>query len=160
MKRVERHNYHKVDNEWKVLSTYFVEFEPFKFTQENIDIVSNLIRKNLTKDLVEKKYKSQNDSNPMYGHCYHVTQAAYYLFDTDKLVPYSAIDDRGEPHWWLQYEDQIIDITADQFKVRGVNPPYKKGKPSKWYGWRNRPHKKSLKLIEKVIKNKDLVPLY
>jgi hypothetical protein len=160
MKRVERHNYHKVDNEWKVLSTYFVEFEPFKFTQENIDIVSNLIRKNLTKDLVEKKYKSQNDSNPMYGHCYHVTQAAYYLFDTDKLVSYSAIDDRGEPHWWLQYEDQIIDITADQFKVRGVNPPYEKGKPSKWYGWRNRPHKKSLKLIEKVIKNKDLVSLY
>ena len=160
MKRVERHKYHKVDNEWKVLPTYFVEFDPFEFIKENIDIVSNLIPKNLTKDLVEKKYKSQNDSNPMYGHCYHVTQAGYYLFDTDKLVSYSAIDDRGEPHWWLQYEDQIIDITADQFKVRGVNPPYEKGKPSKWYGWRNRPHKKSLKLIEKVIKNKDLVSLY
>jgi hypothetical protein len=68
------------------------------------------------------------------------------------LKPYSAKDDRGDTHWWLQDGDTIIDATAEQYTFRGVKPPYDKGKESKWYGWKNRPHKKSLILIKRVTK--------
>ena len=31
----------------------------------------------------------------------------FFLMDTDKLVPFSAVDFRDEKHWWLQWKYNI-----------------------------------------------------
>ena len=46
--------------------------------------------------------------------------------------------------------DEIIDITAEQYDMFNFDPPYDKGKETKWYGWKNRPHRKTQKLMLKV----------
>jgi hypothetical protein len=87
----------------------------------------------------------------MYGHCYHSTQALFYLLDTDKLVPMSGIDYRNDTHWWLQDGETIYDVTADQYYSVGQVPPYATGKKTAWYGWKQRPHQRSLNLMMKVL---------
>ena len=37
------------------------------------------------------------------------------------------------------------------------DPPYEKGKKTNWYGWQNRPHKKTLELMKKVQPEASLV---
>ena len=88
----------------------------------------------------------------MYGHCYHTTQAMYYLLDTDTLDIMSAIDWRGDKHWWLRDREtnNDIDMTVEQYYGIGKEPPHKDGKISKWYGWKHRPHGRTLKLIKKM----------
>jgi hypothetical protein len=73
----------------------------------------------LTPDLLTKKYREENVRNPMFGHCYHSTQALFYLMDTDKLIPMSGIDYRNDTHWWLQDGETIYDVTADQYYSMG-----------------------------------------
>ena len=43
------------------------------------------------------------DQQILWNHCYHSTQALYYLMDTDKLVPMKG---KRETHWWLQDDDK------------------------------------------------------
>jgi hypothetical protein len=110
-----------------------------------------LIKRNLTPDLLTPKYREENGSNPTYGHCYHSTQALFYLMNTDRLVPMSGKDYRGEYHWWLQDGERIYDLTAEQYYSVGKIPPYHSGKKSKWYGWGQRPHQRSLDLMIRVL---------
>ena len=42
------------------------------------------------------------------------------------------------------------EITAEQYDAFDYDPPYQKGKESKWYGWKNRPHRKTQKLMNKI----------
>jgi hypothetical protein len=111
----------------------------------------NVIQTQLSPDLLTKKYREENVTNPMYGHCYHSTQALFYLLDTDKLVPMSGIDYRNDTHWWLQDGETIYDVTADQYYSVGQVPPYATGKKTTWYGWKQRPHQRSLNLMMKVL---------
>ena len=71
----------------------------------------------LTPDMVTKKYREENAGNPMFGHCYHSSQALYYLMDTDRLEQMSAIDYHDCSHWWLRDKitNEIFDITAEQY---------------------------------------------
>jgi hypothetical protein len=147
MKTVERHRY----KDKKIFKTRRLTFDPYRYSEANMSLVMGSIRKNLTPDLLSTKYREDNKTNPMFGHCYHSTQALYYLMDTDSLIPMSAIDYRNDPHWWLQDGDKIYDITADQYYSVGKLPPYENGKPSKWYGWKQRPHQRSLNLIVRVL---------
>ena len=55
-------------------------------------MVMEKIANNLTPSMITKKYREENKSNPMFGHCYHSSQALYYLMDTDVLEQMSAID--------------------------------------------------------------------
>ena len=71
--------------------------------------------------------------------------------DMDSLVPMSGEDYREEKHWWLQCDDTIYDCTADQYYSVGQEPPYNKGKKSKWYGWKERPQQISLELMIRVL---------
>ena len=151
MKLVERHRYNK-DKE--IFQTRTLSFEPYNYSENNMVLVMGLIRKNLTPDLLTPKYRSENLTNPTFGHCYHASQALFYLMDTDKLVPMSAIDYRGDHHWWLQDDSKIYDITSDQYYTVGKLPPHDKGKQSKWYGWQGRPHQRSLNLIVRVLGDK------
>ena len=147
MRTVERHRYQgKI-----IIQTRRLVFLPFRYTENNMSLIMGKIAKNLTPKLLTPKYREENLQNPMYGHCYHSTQALFYLMDTDVLVPMSAKDYRGDYHWWLQSGDKIYDVTAAQYYSVGQLPPYETGKPSKWYGWGQRPHQRSLDLIVKVL---------
>ena len=150
MKTVQRHRYANK----KIFETRTLTFEPYWCSEYNMCLVMGLIQKNLTSDLLKhKKLMYKGDPNKYYGHCYHSSQALYYLMDTDKLVSMSGEDYRGEKHWWLQYEDRVYDCTAEQYYDKGKLPPYHNGKKSKWYGWKQRPQQISLDLIVRVLGN-------
>lgn len=148
MKVVERHRY----NGDTIFETRSLRFVPFSYEPEVVNSVVKTIAEQLTPDLLTKKYREENVKNPMYGHCYHSSQALFYLMDTDKLVPMSGIDYRNDTHWWLQDDDETIhDVTADQYYSVNQVPPYATGKKSVWYGWKQRPHQRTLKLMMKVL---------
>ena len=135
----------------KVFQIRKLTFEPYIYSEYNMCLVMGLIKHQLTPDLLTPKYRLENQTNPTYGHCYHSTQALYYLMNTDKLVPMSGIDYRGDYHWWLQDGERVYDVTADQYYTVGKLPPYHQGKKSVWYGWGKRPHQRSLDLIVRVL---------
>lgn len=150
MKIVERSRYNK--NE--IISTRYLEFEPWEFNENNMGLVMGLIQRNLSDDLLKHKkllYPEDRGKVQYYGHCYHATQALYYLMDTEELVSYSAKDYRGEKHWWLQYEDRVYDATAEQYWTLGKFPPHDRGKKTHWYGWKGRPQQVSLDLMVRVL---------
>lgn len=151
MKIVERHRYDKNT----IVETRTLKFQPYSYTEKNMCLVMGLVCKNLTPKMLggRKKlmYPEDIKTNPMYGHCYHASQALFYLMDTDELVPMSAEDYRGEKHWWLQNGDRIYDVTEGQYYSVSKFPPHDKGKKSKWYGWKQRPQQVSLDLIVKVL---------
>ena len=96
MKTVERHRY----RDKEIYQTRRLVFDPFDY--KDINMVMEKISYNLTPNMVSKKYRKENESNPMFGHCYHSSQALYYLMDTDVLEQMSAIDYHHEAHWWLR----------------------------------------------------------
>ena len=148
MKKVERHKY---DGD-TIIATRTLEFDPFPY--EYIEDVMKKIECYLTPDLLShKKLKYPEDviKYRFYGHCYHSSQALYYLIDTDKLVPMSGEDYRGEKHWWLQHGDNVYDCTAEQYLDKGELPPYNTGKKTNWYGWKQRPQQLSLNLMKTVL---------
>ena len=148
LKRIERHSY-KGNH---IVGTRIVIFEPYSYS--DINLVMSLLKLKLTPDLLSRKklmYPQDKLTNKYYGHCYHSTQALYYLMDTDKLVPMSGKDYRSEVHWWLADEEKIYDATANQYLDKGQIPPYNEGKRSKWYGWKQRPHQSSLALTIRVL---------
>jgi len=148
MKSIERHSYNGND----VISTRRLVFNPYSYSE--IDLVIELIQNNLTPDLLKNKklmYPGDRMNNKYYGHCYHSTQALYYLIDTDQLVPMSGEDYRGEKHWWLQVRERILDVTSEQYYCVNESPPYNSGKKSKWYGWKQRPQQITINLMKRVL---------
>ena len=147
-KIVKRHRYK--DNE--IIETRTLIFEPYPYS--DINLVMSLLKLKLTPDLLSHKrlkYRQDLLTNKYYGHCYHASQALYYLIDTDRLVPMSGEDYRGENHWWLQDGNNIYDVTADQYYIKSKVPPHSKGKKSSWYGWKQRPQQISLNLMKRVL---------
>jgi len=152
MATIERHRYKKVNNKWEIFETATLHYEKISYNEETILKYKQKIINALTPDFLSKKYKEENKKNPMYGHCYHATQAMYYLLNTDALESCTAIDYKGTQHWWLKDKNNglIIDVTEDQYFSVKEKPPYDKGKIKNWYGWKNRPHKRTFKLIMKL----------
>ena len=146
MKFVERHRY----KDKKIFQTRTLKFNPYPMTE--IELVMGLIVSNLKPEMVSKKYREENATNPMFGHCYHSSQALFHLMDTDVLEQRTAIDYHDEAHWWLvdNTTDKIYDITADQYYHVGQTPPYP-GKKKPWYGWKQRPHQRTLDLMTLVL---------
>ena len=146
MKNIHRHKYK--DN--KICETRTLTFNPYPCSE--IDLVIGLIQDNLTSDLLkQKKLMYKGDANKYYGHCYHSSQALYYLMDCDTLIPMRGEDYRGEKHWWLQDGEKIYDCTANQYIFVNQSPPYDVGKKSNWYGWKQRPQQISLELMKRVL---------
>ena len=152
MKEVIRNSY---DGD-KIVKQRILTFKPYSY--DEIDVVIQKIQDNLSPDLLKSRkklmYPSDLLTNKFYGHCYHSTQALYYLIDTDRLVPMSGEDYRGEKHWWLQDGNNIYDVTVDQYYIKSKVPPHSKGKKSAWYGWKQRPQQISLNLMKKVLTNR------
>ena len=144
----------KVYEEWAAKVLYG---EPYKYP-DDLEELTKLIHKNLTIDLCPPRFREGNIANPMFGHCYHSTQALYYFFKDANLKVMSAPCDVAGSHWWLMDEDdKIIDITQDQYLSVGTKPPHDKGKETKWYGWRNRVHARSLVLMNRVQPTSELI---
>ena len=152
MKSIQRHRYKNKE----IFQTRTLTFDPYPYSK--IDEVIGLIKDNLTPDLLKgrKSLMYPNDllTNKYYGHCYHATQALYYLMDTDKLVSMSGEDYRGEKHWWLQDGEKIYDATAQQYYDKDQQPPYSNGKKTSWYGWKGRPQQVSLNLVVRILGDK------
>ena len=152
MKEVVRNSY---DGD-KIVKQRILTFKPYSY--DEIDVVIQKIQDNLSPDLLKSRKKLMYPSdlliNKFYGHCYHSTQALYYLIDTDRLMPMSGEDYRGEKHWWLQDGDKIYAATVNQYLDKKQNPPYNEGRKSKWYGWKQRPHQITLELMKRVLTNR------
>jgi hypothetical protein len=147
--KVIRHRYKKEGGEWKNFADWILEYNQYDYPKD-LEKVSQLILNNLETKFCPKKYREKNKTNPLFGYCYVSTQALYYFFKDKNLTIMKAVCEIADAHWWLQDGDTIIDITADQYTSVGRKPPYDKGKETKWYGWKNRPHKISLELMNKV----------
>jgi len=149
MKILERNRY---SNGKTIIETRVLEYEPWSL-DEIYDVI-NLIQKNLNLDLLKHKrllFPDDKGVNMYYGHCYHASQALFYLIDTDELDSMSAEDYRGEKHWWLQHNETVYDCTAEQYWSVNQNPPYDVGKKTKWYGWKGRPQQVTLDLMKQVL---------
>ena len=151
MKTVERHRY---NGNKVIFQTRTLTYNPYPMTE--IESVMGSIISNLTPELVTKKYRAENATNPMFGHCYHSSQALFYLMDTNVLEQRTAIDYHDEAHWWLvdNTTDKVYDITVDQYYNVGQTPPYVDGKKKPWYGWKQRPHQRTLNLMVRVLGNR------
>ena len=151
IRTVERHKYDKNT----IIETRRLIFNPYEYTEKNMCLVMGLISRNLKPELLKGRkklmYPDDIKTNPFYGHCYHASQALFYLMNTDQLIPMSAEDYRGEKHWWLQNGERIYDITEGQYYSVNKFPPHEFGKKSKWYGWKGRPQQISLDLMVKVL---------
>ena len=149
MKNIQRHRY----KDKKIFETRTLSFDAYSYSE--IDLVIGLIQDNLTPDLLKGRkslmYPSDVLTNKYYGHCYHSSQALYYLIECDKLTSMSGEDYRGEKHWWLQDGEKIYDCTANQYIFVNQSPPYDVGKKSNWYGWKQRPQQISLELMRRVL---------
>ena len=147
MKTIERHRY----KDKEIFQTRTLTYNPYPMTE--IESVMGLIASNLKPEMVSKKYREENASNFMFGHCYHSSQALFYLMDTDVLEQRTAIDYHDEAHWWLvdNTTNKVYDITADQYYYVGQTPPYVDGKKKPWYGWKQRPHQRTLNLMVRVL---------
>ena len=97
-------------------------------------------------------------SHTMCGACVPATQAIFYAFDTNVLVPHRALDNDGMMHWWCKDKitGDVIDATASQYTDDRVIPPYKDGSKSNWYGWKGNAQIRSLRLLNRVMSDSQL----
>lgn len=82
---LERHRYKKSKNDWVIFETQNLEYEPYEYSPENIRLLSQMIRDKLNVKYLSSIYKEANKTNPLFGHCYHSTQALYFFFNCDIL---------------------------------------------------------------------------
>jgi hypothetical protein len=148
--------YAKVRGKYVEWAAWILKYEQYNYS-DDLEKVSDMITRKLSLKYCPPQFRENNLGNALFGHCYHATQALYYFFKDANLQIMSAPCDIAGSHWWLQDGDKKIDITADQYYSVGKTPPYDKGKKSNWYGWKNRPHRKSQKLMREVQPSSELV---
>jgi hypothetical protein len=159
MIEVARHSkYIKIKpKEYKEWAAWVLYGKQYNYAQD-LPLVTKMIQSHLDIKLCPPKFRENNLGNPMFGHCYHSTQALYFFFKDANLRAMSAPCDVAGSHWWLVDDNNtIIDITDDQYLSVGKTPPYDKGKETSWYGWRNRTHRKTLTLMNNVQPDSKLV---
>ena len=109
-----------------------------------MDLVK-LIQENLTDDLLKPKYRGIKIKH--FGHCYVATECFYYIYGRrNGWFPYCHRNRKGETHWWLQKDDEILDITSEQFDMPY---PYEKGHKQFFVNYPS----KRCKILAKRIQN-------
>lgn len=127
----------------------------------NIDI-DNLIIKiqdSLNDSLLTSKYKKLNRVSKFEGHCYAASEALYHFLG-GKENGYTPVvaswieNDKKYTHWWIKDKNNnIIDVTANQFYEKNQKPPYESGKNC---GFLTKlPSKRAKIIIEYVLNNSD-----
>lgn len=118
---------------------------------ENLEKVSASIMKNLSPDLLPKKYRERNGTNITFGHCHTVAGCLYRIFGPKQMKMMRALDNEGIWHWWIEDKNgNIIDLTKDQYYSEGRIPPYENGKKVGMLGFDYK--KRVLELYNRVTK--------
>lgn len=121
------------------------------YNKENLKLVIGVIKRNLTPDLLPKKWIERNNTNPMFGHCHTSSACLQKIFGSKNIKLWRGLDDEGIWHWWaVDLEGKLIDITADQYTSQGRKPPYDVGEKSSMLGFDYRT--RVLTLLDKVSK--------
>ena len=149
---VEHKKYIKLaPKQYEVWKNVILEYEQYSYP-DDLEMVKNKIVDNLEPKFCPPKFRETNKNNPLFGHCYHATQAMYYFFkDADLKAMSAKCQGPAEQHWWLQDGNTIYDVTEDQYYSRSKVPPHSKGKKSVWYGWKQRPQQITLDLMVRVL---------
>lgn len=106
------------------------------YNDSNLKLVIQSIEKNLTPDLLPKKWVERNSTNPMFGHCHTASACLQKVFGTKNIKLWRGLDDEGIWHWWVvDLNGKLIDITADQYTSQGRVPPYDNGQKSSMLGF-------------------------
>ena len=93
------------------------------FTKHNLKIVISAIDRNLTPDLLPKKWFILNETNSHFGHCHTASGVIYKVFGSENVHLYRSFDDSlklvNEPmyHWFIlnRHNNEIIDVTSSQY---------------------------------------------
>jgi hypothetical protein len=121
------------------------------YNEKNLKLVIGVIKRNLTPDLLPKKWIERNNTNPMFGHCHTSSACLQKIFGSKNIKLWRGLDDEGIWHWWaVDLEGKLIDITADQYTSQGRKPPYDVGEKSSMLGFDYRT--RVLTLLDKVTK--------
>jgi len=125
------------------------------YNEENLNLVIESIRRNLTVDLLPKKMRDRNingGSNGTFGHCHNAAGVIYKIFGPKNVHMWRALDDEGIYHWWIVDKNKkIIDPTSEQYTLLGRVPPYTNGEKSGLLGFDYK--KRVLTLLERVRKD-------
>lgn len=120
-----------------------------EYTPENLNLVSGIILKHLTPDLLPKKWIDINKTNPMFGHCHTSSACLQKVFGTKNIKLYRALDQWDVWHWWCVDKDgTLIDLTVDQYLSLNREPPHTQGTKASMLGFEYR--KRVLRLLELV----------
>ena len=121
-----------------------------EWNEQNKNIVICSIIKHLTPDLLPKKFRKENESNPMYGHCHNASGCLYTIFRSKNLHMYRALDKFGIYHWWVQDKNgNVIDVTANQYDDDYVTKLYLQGEKGSILGFNYKERVKTL--TERVL---------
>jgi hypothetical protein len=121
------------------------------YNKKNLNLVIDAIKRNLTPDLLPKKWIERNNTNPMFGHCHTSSACLQKIFGSKNIKLWRGLDDEGIWHWWaVDLEGKLIDVTADQYTSQGRKPPYDVGEKSSMLGFDYRT--RVLTLLDKVSK--------
>ena len=122
-------------------------------------MINNLIddiKTVLTEDLLTDHWKKIiriKKCHPTTGHCYAASEALYHILGGKKAgyKPMYGKTKKGNSHWWIVDEDEnIIDVTAEQFYFHNSTPPYENGVGS---GFLTKdPSKRAQKIINRMKK--------
>ncbi len=94
----------------------------------------DLVRSELTNNLLKKEYKDRKVNHKYYGHCFHATHALYHLLEGKKngYKIRKAIDELGVIHYWLESpKGEIIDPTKEQYTELCRKFPYNNKKDNR-----------------------------
>ena len=128
------------------------------YTSDNLKRVVDSVVKNLTPDLLPKKYLDKNSKNWAFGHCHTSSSCIYKIFGAQNVNLYRALDPfvthENFYHWWLIDKNGfIIDVTWTQYSPSRAMHIHKLGVKSGMLGFGYK--RKVMDLLGRVRKDLD-----
>ena len=121
-----------------------------EYNELNLSLVISIIKRNLTPDLLPKKWILRNETNPMFGHCHTSSACLQKVFGSKNIKLYRSLDDEGIWHWWaVDCNNKLIDITEEQYTSRGREAPHSSGTKAYSLGFKYR--KRVVELYKRVV---------